>query len=119
MIKILIADDEEFSRKQIKGELLCMEIPEDSIIEAINGTDALQKAKEQEIDILITDIRMPRMLGTELAQRVLQLYPNCKILFLSGYSDKEYLKTAIKLNVIDYIEKPLDPEEFAAAVQKA
>ena len=62
---------------------------------------------------------MPRMLGTELAQRVLQLYPNCKILFLSGYSDKEYLKTAIKLNVIDYIEKPLDPEEFATAVQKA
>ena len=44
MIKILIADDEEFSRKQIKGELLCMEIPEDNILEAINGADALQKA---------------------------------------------------------------------------
>ncbi|MGN0178802.1 MAG: response regulator [Monoglobaceae bacterium] len=119
MIKILITDDEEFSRKQIKGELLRMEIPEDCIIEAINGADALQKAKEQQIHILITDIRMPRMLGTELAQRVLQLYPGCKVLFLSGYSDKEYLKAAIKLSVIDYIEKPLDPDEFTKAMQKA
>lgn len=119
MIKILITDDEEFSRKQIKGELLRMGITEDCITEAINGTDALEKAKERPINILITDIRMPRMLGTELAQRILQLYPDCKILFLSGYSDKEYFKAAIKLSVIDYIEKPLDPEEFTAAMQKA
>ena len=119
MIRILITDDEEFSRKQIMGELLRMEIPESCIIEAINGADALRKAKEQQIHILITDIRMPRMLGTELAQRVLQLYPSCKVLFLSGYSDKEYLKAAIKLSVIDYIEKPLDPEEFTKAMHKA
>ena len=49
MIRILITDDEEFSREQIMGELLRMEIPESCIIEAINGADVLRKAKEQQI----------------------------------------------------------------------
>ena len=70
-------------------------------------------------DILISDISMPKMLGTDLAQRVLEIYPKCKIIFFTGYSDKAYMKAAIRLNVVDYLEKPLDSAEFAAAVKKA
>lgn len=83
------------------------------------GLPPIGKAKDNKIDILITDISMPRMPGIDLAKHILALYPDCKIIFLTGYSDKEYLKAAIKLNVIDYIEKPLDYDEFEQAVRKA
>ena len=119
MIKIMIVDDETPARNQIRNELLRMGIDEKSLLEAQNGVAALGKAKDNKIDILITDISMPRMPGIDLAKHILALYPDCKIIFLTGYSDKEYLKAAIKLNVIDYIEKPLDYDEFEQAVRKA
>ncbi|MDD6482965.1 MAG: response regulator [Clostridiales bacterium] len=119
MIKIMIVDDETPARNQIRNELIRMGIDEKSLLEAQNGVVALGKAKECKIDILITDISMPRMPGTDLAKHILTLYPDCKIIFLTGYSDKEYFKAAIKLNVIDYIEKPLDYDELEQAVKKA
>ncbi len=119
MIRIMIVDDQTPSRKQIRNELADIGYTDDCIFEAANGITALETAKSFNPDILITDISMPRMLGTELAQRILSLYPKCKIIFFSGYPDKVYLKTAIKLNVVDFLEKPLDSDEFKAAVKKA
>lgn len=119
MIRMMIVDDETPARNQIRNELIRMGIDEKSLLEAQNGIVALSKAKDNKIDILITDISMPRMPGIELAKHILALYPDCKIIFLTGYSDKEYLKAAIKLNVIDYIEKPLDYDELEQAVNKA
>lgn len=119
MMRILIVDDETPSRKQIKNELIKLGYSDESIAEAANGITALELAKNFKPDILLTDISMPRMLGTDLAHQILTLYPKCKIIFFSGYSDKAYLKAAIKLNVIDYLEKPLDFDEFAAAMKKA
>ena len=115
----MIVDDETPSRKQIKSELIRLGYHEENIAEAANGIRALELVSSFKPDILLTDISMPRMLGTDLAYEILKTYPKCKIIFLSGYSDKEYLKVAIKLNVIDYLEKPLDFDEFAAAVKKA
>ena len=75
----------------------------------------LQKAeieilKDFEPNILLTDVRMPRLNGIDLAFKTRELYPNCMILFMSGYSDKEYLKSAIKLKAINYVEKPIEIE---------
>lgn len=119
MIRVMIVDDQTPSRKQIKNELTDIGYTDECIVEAANGITALETARSFNPDILITDISMPRMLGTELAQRILSLYPKCKVIFFSGYSDKVYLKTAIKLNVVDFLEKPLDSDEFKAAVKKA
>lgn len=119
MMKIMIVDDQTPSRKQIKNELINLGYSDADIAEASNGFTALKLAEAFKPDILLTDISMPKMLGTDLASHILSLYPKCKIIFFSGYSDKEYLKAAIKLNVIDYLEKPLDSEEFAAAMKKA
>lgn len=119
MIRIMIVDDETPARNQIKNELIRMGIDEKSLLEAQNGVVALGKAQNNKIDILLTDISMPRMPGIDLAKHILTLYPDCKIIFFTGYSDKEYLKAAIKLNVIDYIEKPIDYDELEQAVRKA
>ena len=55
---------------------------------------------------------MPRMDGIELAMKIKETLPQCKIIFMSAYSDKEYLKSAINLKALSYIEKPIDPEEI-------
>lgn len=119
MINIMIVDDETPSRRQVLSELLKLGYDRKNICEAQNSAAALRLMQSFKPDILISDISMPKMLGTDLAQKVTQLYPKCKIIFFTGYSDKEYMKAAIKLNVVDYLEKPLDSAEFAQAVKKA
>jgi YesN/AraC family two-component response regulator len=70
-------------------------------------------------DILICDIRMPKMDGITLAGILHSEKPDLQILFLSGYSDKEYLKTAIRINAVDYLYKPFELDELISAVKKA
>ena len=71
-----------------------------------------------EPDLILTDIRMPYMDGLTLAERVRQKYPSMKIVIFSGYDDFEYAKQAIKLNVTEYILKPVNVEELTAILQK-
>ena len=119
MVNIMIVDDETPSRRQVLSELTKLGYERKNICEAQNSAAALKLMQNFKPDILISDISMPKMLGTDLAQRVLEIYPKCKIIFFTGYSDKAYMKAAIRLNVVDYLEKPLDSAEFAAAVKKA
>ena len=56
---------------------------------------------------MLTDVRMPRMNGVQMAERILKELPGTSIIFMSAYSDKEYLKAAIKLKALGYVEKPL------------
>jgi len=83
-----------------------------------DGTDAWEFLKNQEIDILITDVKMVRMDGIELTRRAVEKYPNINVLFISGYGDIDYLKNAIKLGAVDYILKSIDLEELAEAMTK-
>ena len=62
---------------------------------------------------------MPRMNGIELAFEIRKLYPECSIIFMSGYSDKEYLKSAIALKAITYVEKPIELDELEDAIKSA
>lgn len=119
MINILIVEDEVPARTS-----LCLDVAEisgeNAVIEsACDGIEALELSKSFKPDILITDIRMPHMLGTELAEKILAEFPGCKIIFLSGYSDKNFFKSAIRLGVIDYLEKPVDTDDLKNALKKA
>ena len=115
----MIVDDEVLSRNQLISDLINIGVDENNLCTAETGIKALELAPDFKPDILLTDINMPRMLGTDLAKEILKLFPQCKIIFLSGYSDKEYLKAAIKLSVVDYLEKPLDTDELESAIKKA
>ncbi len=70
-------------------------------------------------DIVLSDVRMPRMTGIEMAEKLQADNGNVSIIFMSGYSDKEYLKAAIKLKAVSYVEKPIDLEEIKEAVRRA
>ena len=74
--------------------------------------------KTHEVDIIITDVRMIHMDGITLAQKASVLYPEVKVLFISGYADVEYLKEALKIDAVDYILKSIDLNELDGVVTK-
>lgn len=108
MIRLLIVDDERLEREGVKY-LLAQEEGEWKIYEASNGKDALQILREEEIDLLLTDIKMPHMDGLELTSRVRELYPELPVVIFSGYSDFAFAQEAMRYGVTEYVLKPVDP----------
>lgn len=116
---ILIADDEELTRKGIISSIDWDALGITKIDCADDGLHALEYAKNTPPDILLTDVRMPRMDGIELSKRLREHNPDCPIIFMSGYSDKEYLKAAINLKAVSYVEKPFVTAEITTALLEA
>ena len=116
---LLLVDDEYHVRQKILSRIDWSALAIDTLHEADNGESAYQYALKNKIDILLSDIRMPHMTGIELAEKIRNLYPNCVILFLSGYSDKEYLRSAISLHALHYIDKPIVIDQVTQALQDA
>lgn len=107
MYKLLLAEDETAAREGILAGIPWEKLGIGRVETAKNGVLALEAAKSFRPDILLTDIKMPRMNGIELAQAVRRLNPDCSILILSGYPEVDYLKSAISLKVVDFVEKPV------------
>lgn len=111
MIQVLIVDDEKLEREGIKY-LLAMEEGEWNIREASNGRDALQILKNEETDLLLTDIKMPHMDGLELTSKAKEMKPGLQVVIFSGYSDFTFAQEAIRYGVTEYMLKPVEPESF-------
>ncbi|WP_127588882.1 response regulator transcription factor [Paenibacillus koleovorans] len=118
-MNLLIVDDEKITRDTLWNFIPWRELGIKRIESARNGLEAIQTLSNFLPDILLTDIRMPRMNGIELAQHIRNLLPVCPIIFMSGYSDKTYLLSAIRLSASSYIEKPIQLEEVEKEVNKA
>ena len=117
MFSLLIVDDEKITRDSLKAYIPWNELGIGTVETAKSGQTALELIPRIIPDIVLTDVRMPKMDGIELATRLKDLLPECKIIFLSGYSDKEYLKSAIHLKAINYIEKPVDLDEITRVLK--
>ena len=118
LYRIILVDDEEEVRQSIIRKINWTEAGFKVVGDAENGEDALEKVEALEPDLILTDIRMPYMNGLTLAERVRQKYPSIKIVIFSGYDDFEYAKQAIKLNVTEYILKPVNVEELTAILKR-
>lgn len=120
MYRLLIIDDEPHIIHRIRHSIDWEEQFNIQIIgEATNGLTGLSIAMEHQPDIVICDIRMPLMDGISFATEYQRHFPNSQIIFLSGYSDKMYMQTAIRLKVVDYIFKPYDLSDLVSAIEKA
>jgi two-component system, response regulator YesN len=119
LIKLLIVEDESSTRKGLIKHIKWDELGIGLVKEARDGIEGLEIAGSMEPDIIISDIRMPRMNGIEFCAHIREQFPECKIILLSAYSDKAYLKSAIHLNVVNYVEKPINIEEFRNSLKKA
>lgn len=118
-MKILIADDEILVRNGLKSSINWERLGITTVLLAEDGVQALRIAQQERPDIVLTDVRMHRMDGIELAAKLRKVLPNAHIIFMSGYSDKEYLKAAIQLKAVNYVEKPIICEEIEDAVAEA
>lgn len=116
-MKILIVDDEPLVRNsmaQMVGNLN----DKYTIEQAEDGEDAIIAMKKQSFDLVITDIRMPAVDGLQLAAHIFQFYPETYIIMLTGYSDFDYARTAIRYKVVDYLLKPASVDDIRKAVKK-
>ncbi len=117
MYRVLIVDDEKIERTGIKfllGQIDCSF----ETYEAVNGKEAEEWLRDNQADILITDIKMPFMDGLELLEQIDQLYPDMVKIIISGYGEFSYAKKAIRYGVEEYILKPVDPEDFKVSIEK-
>lgn len=120
MYSIMIVEDEYLVRQGIASLVDYEQFGMQVIAQAENGIEAWQKFQDNPADILLTDINMPQMNGLELSKLVRDQAPKCHIVFLTGYDDFDYARTAIKLGADDYLLKPFskdDVEEMLAKVQ--
>lgn len=118
LYRIILVDDEEEVRKSIIHKIDWNAVGFQVVGDAENGEDALEKIELLEPDVVLTDIRMPYMDGLTLSEKIRQKYPSMKIVIFSGYDDFEYAQRAIKLNVTEYILKPVNVEELTAILKK-
>lgn len=109
--QILLVDDEYFVRQSLLRRLKSLENDDFKVIaEAENGEEALESLEKHDVQIVITDIRMPVMDGLELTKRIHQKYPRILTIILTGYAEFEYAQTAIRHGAFDYLLKPVSEE---------
>ena len=118
-MRLLIVDDEKLTREGLLSSVDWDSLKIDEIIQADDGINGLKMAQMYKPDIVLCDVKMPRLTGIEMVEKLETILPDTSIIFMSGYSDKEYLKAAIKLKAISYVEKPLNPAEILEAVSEA
>lgn len=111
MFKVLIADDERRVVKMLKASIPWEKLDMELVEPAYNGIDALDITQKNNVDIVITDIRMPGMSGLDLCMELQNLNPNIQIIIISGFADFAYAQKAIQYRVLGYCLKPINYTE--------
>jgi two-component system, response regulator YesN len=113
MFKVLLVDDEPFVTKALKVLINWEELGYVVCAEASDGQSAVELIVEHKPHLVISDIRMPRMDGLNLAKYCSDVMKyNCKFIILSGYKDFSYAQEAMRCGVKDYLLKPVDEDEL-------
>jgi two-component system, LytTR family, response regulator AlgR len=118
-LRILIVDDETPARARLRDLLadIADTLPHQIVAEAADGLAALDACSEHRPDVVITDIRMPRMDGLELAQHLGRLPQPPALIFATAFD--QYAVQAFELAALDYLLKPIRATRLAAALEKA
>lgn len=120
-IKVLIADDDAAQRRLLA--MLLIKKLGYKIVEAENGMDALSildaDQREQSIQLIILDLRMPQMSGFEVLEQINQKYPGKPVIILTGSQDVEDAVNAMQMGATDFMTKPVSSERMIVSVQNA
>lgn len=111
MVKILLVDDEVWIRTSLKNKIEWNE-ELTLLAEASDGYEALKLAVNLRPDIVITDVRMPGMSGLEMLSKMREFLPDLEAVFISGYNEFDYVKSAIELDASGYVLKPIRKKEL-------
>lgn len=118
MLKVVLIDDERIVLKGISAAIR-REMDYELVGTAENGIDGLACIKSTQPDIVMTDIRMPGMTGLEMIRACKKIFPDTVFIVFSGFNEFKYVKEAIGLGVIDYVEKPVTLPKLREVLKKA
>ena len=118
-LKVFIVDDEPLARNRLKDLLgdCAVELPTELMGEAANGVEALEKLSDLEVEVVLTDIRMPQMDGIELASHLNKMDHAPVIIFTTAYGD--YAIQAFEQRAVDYLLKPIRLGRLFEALMRA
>ena len=116
MRRVVVVEDEELVRKGIILTVDWASVDCAVVGEASNGEDGLQVVEQLQPDLIITDIKMPRMDGLEMLRRLRENGNRAQVILLTAYSDFAYAQTALKLGAVDYLLKPFHDGDLEEAV---
>ena len=118
VFKVLVADDEKLIARSISRRIEASGRNFKVVAQAGTGLEALELVKGWMPDVVFSDIKMPEMDGIELIARLQEMNPSILCVIVSGYSDFEYTRAAIRNNAVDYLLKPVNAEELAALLTR-
>lgn len=117
-IRVMIVDDEPTTREYLENYIDWNALGMRVCCVAKNGREACEFADMFTPDIVLMDINMPFINGLQSAEYLYEKLPETVVIFLTGYNEFEYVRTALKIGAADYILKPLEDEELIAALKK-
>lgn len=118
MYNAIIAEDSKPILRNIQMLIQSAGLPVRVTATASNGLEALEQLKSQPADILLTDIRMPKLDGLGLIEQAKRLNPRLQTVLISGYSDFEYARRALNLQAFDYLLKPVDQSQLVDVLSR-
>ncbi len=117
MIKLLIADDQELMRQSL--QIILGTEPDFEVIDAVqNGQEVIRCIRREKPDVILMDIRMPKMDGVDCTQIIKENYPEIKIIILTTFDDDEYVFDALKYGASGYLLKGISTKELSDAIRK-
>lgn len=115
MIKILIADDQELIRESLK--IILNSKPDIEVTDAVaDGLEVIRSVRENRPDIILLDIRMPRLDGVSCTKIIKEGYPDIKIIILTTFDDDEYVFNALKYGASGYLLKGISMDSLVEAI---
>jgi two-component system response regulator YesN len=119
MYRLLIVDDEQLIVDWLYRLFSDLTLFDLDIYKAYTGDQAMSWLNRTKIDIVLTDIHMPEMNGLQLLENIKNMWPDCKVIFLTGYNQFDYVYTAIKHEGVSYLLKTEDDSEIIRTLEKA
>lgn len=119
LVKMCVVDDIRSVVDMITTKIPWQEHGIEIVGSATNGEEGLAVIREMRPDLILTDIRMPKMDGLEMTRSILEVLPNSKVVILSAYTDFDYAQKAIQYGALDYVKKPFSIDQIIKAVVKA
>ncbi len=114
-MKILVVEDDKLSREAVVSFLV--EDLKFDVEEAEDGYEALEILTQQRFDLVVSDVRMPKIDGIELLKNSKKLYPQTEVILMTGFAEVHDAVSALRLGALDYLMKPINIEELGITIQ--
>jgi len=115
-IRVLLVDDEEDFVETLAQRL---EVRDLDVSTALNGTDALERLEDREIDVVVLDLQMPGVDGIQVLRKIKEGKPLIEVIMLTGHATVETAIEGMKLGAFDFLTKPTETEELLEKIARA